>query len=858
MVGGNNKSKGKPKGTGPIKPTFKAAKMNAKGGKGRWSNPAMRAAKRRQQKQQLANLPPEEAKERKKMEKAAANHHQPKPKQEDIRIETHTETVEPADIKSLAGCKWFNIAVPKRAQRTAKESSIDLDALHLEAEELYNSTVARFESLMKKDSEQAWLRKTVKVGTLSDKVTALVTMSQFCPALALPQLKALIGMCGKKAAREAQLGIDAVKELMVTEFLLKDRKLKSWSQQRSDLSNLPTKPHDRRLALVRAYFESELQILVAAFVQILHREIVLGGTVDGSQQHLRKKCLSVAYELLHARREQEPALRAMLVSGLTTKDSNEAERLLHKLLREQPRLKTDVAKEVIDQLIEKGSAELQDRRAMNNLYRGCAFLCSMRLTHTEDGDVAVLIAETFAKLLERMLSDDMQGPSKAVRPAHRGSRIHKRKKKGGDGPNQEDVQQRLRIVRLCLSGMHKAFTVANDSLVEARLSDEAMNAILRLSYSRGTDVPPAASNAAVMLLIEIARAQSKNGGFSTDEENEMEGRCWRAIYHHVHSLESQSASNYIPLLQMVWDLMEAKSTKPILAAATSRRLLQLASMTVEPGMSAVAEHALDLAAERSNELQKLIDWDVEDEEEGGEKKVYDPLERDPSHSAALNGSKCCWESLPMAHHFCPGVADKSGICKTARETVEFNSFTKALAGLCINVEDQNEEEGQVALPCVLRYYNDPVVVALREERKKASERNREDYGAIDENDDEEEEFFESAANEELGDDLQEGGESDGEDDALAAALAEEGSDDDLGDFDEDDEDEEDAAAFAAMDGIGEEEETEEEEEEEARPSKNPRKRLRELMSGGGTFVSADEVADLIAEDNKKSRSSRHH
>lgn len=38
-------------------------------------------------------------------------------------------------------------------------------------------------------------------------------------------------------------------------------------------------------------------------------------------------------------------------------------------------------------------------------------------------------------------------------------------------------------------------------------------------------------------------------------------------------------------------------------------------------------------------------------------------------------------------------------------------------------------------------------------------------------------------------------------------------------------------------------------------SKNPRKRLRELMAGG-TFVSADEVADLIAADSQKSRRRR--
>ncbi|KAF4758558.1 hypothetical protein FOZ63_009502, partial [Perkinsus olseni] len=140
-------------------------------------------------------------------------------------------------------------------------------------------------------------------------------------------------------------------ELLLIEFLPKDRKLKSWSQQRSELLNLPSKPHDRRLVLVRAYFESELQLVVAAFVQVLHREIVVAGSADGSQQHLRKKCLGVAHDLLHARREQESALRAMLVSGLTTKDSTEAERLLHKLLKEQPRLKTDVAEEVIQQLI---------------------------------------------------------------------------------------------------------------------------------------------------------------------------------------------------------------------------------------------------------------------------------------------------------------------------------------------------------------------------------------------------------------------------------------------------------------------------------------------------------------------------
>ncbi|KAF4650187.1 hypothetical protein FOZ61_000594 [Perkinsus olseni] len=436
-----------------------------------------------------------------------------------------------------------------------------------------------------------------------------------------------------------------------------------------------------------------------------------------------------------------------------------------------------------------------------------------------------------------------------VRPAHRGSRIHKRKRKA-DGPNQEDVQQRLRIIRLCLSGMHKAFTVANESLVEARLSEEAMNAILRLSYSRSAEVPPAARNAAVMLLIEITRAQTRGSNLS-EEEAELESRCWRAIYHHVHSLESQSAANYIPLLQMVWELMTAKSTTPIMAAATSRRLLQLASMTVEPGMSAVAERALDLAAEGSEELRKLVSWEAKE----GEKK-YDPLERDPGHSAALDGSKCVWESLPMEHHYCPAVADKSGIKKTARETIELNAFPKALAALCINVEDQNEEEGQVALPCVLRYYNDPVVVALREERKRASEKNREDYvGVEDEGEEEEEEFFENAANEELGEDIPEE-EEESEDEALAAALAEEeesGDEEDLGDFDAD-EDEEDAAAFAAMDGLGSEHEEEDEEEEkvEVSKSKNPRKRLRELMAGG-TFVSADEVADLIAADNKRGR-----
>lgn len=57
----------------------------------------------------------------------------------------------------------------------------------------------------------------------------------------------------------------------------------------------------------------------------------------------------------------------------------------------------------------------------------------------------------------------------------------------------------------------------------------------------------------------------------------------------------------------------------------------------------------------------------------------------------------------MKHHYCPGVADKTGIRKTARDTIEVNSFPKALAGLCMNVEEQEEEEGgQVALPCVLR------------------------------------------------------------------------------------------------------------------------------------------------------------
>ena len=125
-------------------------------------------------------------------------------------------------LNSLAGCKWWDISTETSPLFAG---SLSQDA----ATEVYEETLSAFEQLMKKDSEQQWLRKVAATGTHSDQVAALITLTQMSPVLSMHHLRQLLNLAQVKANRIALPALIALKRLMVEELLPNNRKLNFFS-----------------------------------------------------------------------------------------------------------------------------------------------------------------------------------------------------------------------------------------------------------------------------------------------------------------------------------------------------------------------------------------------------------------------------------------------------------------------------------------------------------------------------------------------------------------------------------------------------------------------------------------------------
>ena len=80
------------------------------------------------------------------------------------------------------------------------------------------------------NAESEWMRKVVKSGTLTDRVAALTLQVQTSPIYHLAQISTLVAMACKSNSREAQMSMQGVKDLFVTN-LLPDRRMRSLEQQ---------------------------------------------------------------------------------------------------------------------------------------------------------------------------------------------------------------------------------------------------------------------------------------------------------------------------------------------------------------------------------------------------------------------------------------------------------------------------------------------------------------------------------------------------------------------------------------------------------------------------------------------------
>ena len=129
-------------------------------------------------------------------------------------------------------------------------------------------------------ADAEWMKTVVKSGTLTDRVAALTLQVQTSPLHHLKEISTLVAMTAKSNSREAQMSVQGVKDLFVTN-LLPERRLRTLAQQPVELLRALSARceaarggHDIRGGLAVAFvFEEDLKAKYSIFVASLEVRI---------------------------------------------------------------------------------------------------------------------------------------------------------------------------------------------------------------------------------------------------------------------------------------------------------------------------------------------------------------------------------------------------------------------------------------------------------------------------------------------------------------------------------------------------------------------------------------------------------
>jgi hypothetical protein len=516
------------------------------------------------------------------------------------------------ELKDLAGTKWYEIALnegPKIETRPSLELAMDV----------YEETLSAFEDLMRKDSEQQWLRKVVKTGTHSDQVAALVTLAQMCPVLGMPHIKQLVNLCQVKATRIAEQAMTALKRLLV-EDLVPSRKLVSF------IETIATSPPMYKQGLLIAYFEDFMKKTIATFVQLLF------DSQTSPIESTRNACVEYSYDLLacikgaHCSGEQEKPLLKLLIKALSDKAqrrvSAKAALMIRKLAKLRPHLKETIIDEIRDQhLLIAKMPSMKKKSTQMDFDRGMSLSCSLLsvfpLDPQDDVFVATKLVTILSELVNRLIAKKDARDKKHALPSNAGI-----------------TENEARILRLCLQALEKAFSVAGS---DCPVPETTNSLLIRLCHE--TTIP----GLSISILNFLHRLSIE---LKTDSP-----KLLRALYGQIGSIPTYTSNQLPYLLSLVKESVidnnvTAASFEPC-RIAFKRRLIQVAASVAEPVLPVIL--ALVQPADLEARLAEINEDLVVDSKFG-----YNPSFFDPSKTEAETEPRL-WERELIKHHFVESV-----------------------------------------------------------------------------------------------------------------------------------------------------------------------------------------------------------
>ncbi|XP_067901411.1 CCAAT/enhancer-binding protein zeta [Heterodontus francisci] len=314
------------------------------------------------------------------------------------------------------GGKWYDVEYTNEHSSKPQDESFIAQYRNL-AKQLYEheTNLYRNKKNIQKGANSTWMKTVVTTGTLVDRMAAMTLMVQDAPVHTLHFVEALVNQIKKKGSRrQCLMALSTLTELLVSDLLPDNRKLRTFSQHPfknlQELASGNKDAQDKRLILW--YFEHLLKHYFAEFVQAL--ETLAHDTVQAT----KARALATVHEILCNKPEQEKALLVQLVNKLGDpqyKLATKASYLLETLLHKHPNMKMVVCCEV-ERLLYRPNISLKAQ------YYAICFLNQMVLSHEESDLAGKLIAVYFSffhayvkktELDSKMLSALLSGVNRA-------------------------------------------------------------------------------------------------------------------------------------------------------------------------------------------------------------------------------------------------------------------------------------------------------------------------------------------------------------------------------------------------------------------------------------------------------------
>ncbi|XP_078727972.1 LOW QUALITY PROTEIN: CCAAT/enhancer-binding protein zeta-like [Lampetra fluviatilis] len=479
------------------------------------------------------------------------------------------------------GGKWHDMEYT--SESNAAEQDEELVRRHLElAEKLLDHEVELYRTRREnqKGGSSSWMKTVASAGTLADRMAAATILVQDAPVHNLSCIETVLSLARTKGSRRPSLmAVDTLKELLVSDLLPDERKLRNFSQRPFDrldeLSSGNKDARDRRLVLW--LYEHRLKRQVAELAQTL--DLLSHDTVEAT----KLRAVGAAHELLGSKPEQEKAMLTLLTNKLgdpAHKVASRAAYLLEGLLARHPNMNGVVCREV-ERLLHRPNVGAKAQ------YYGVCFLNQVALSHDE-GDLAARLVGVYFSFFRSFV------------------------KKG-------EVDSRM--LGALLSGVNRAYPYAK--LGDGALSEQ-LNTLFRVaqvsSFNTGVQ--------ALMLLFQVM-----------DSQQALSDRYYSALYRKLLDPGLSSSSKPSMFLNLLYKSLKADVVARRVKAFV-KRLLQVACAQSAAFVCAALLLVSEVLRMRP-ELRSILDTraDSDDEEhfeDAAEEDEVDVKERAKGASGAFS------------------------------------------------------------------------------------------------------------------------------------------------------------------------------------------------------------------------------